>query len=80
MSNDSGIMPCEEVGFNHGFEPEQIIGTTVSHGERLFLMKFKDSETGLYNIDLVFARGANIKCPQVVIKFYEDRYRCTTAR
>lgn len=54
-------------GFHRGLTPEKIIGVTDSHGELMFVMRWAGSDV----TDLVYARTANVRCPQVVIKFYE---------
>ncbi|KAB0382664.1 hypothetical protein FD755_004581 [Muntiacus reevesi] len=45
-------------GFARGLDPDQIIGVTDSNSDEA---------------DLVLAKEANMKCPQIVIAFYEER-------
>lgn len=58
-------------GFEKGLEAEKILGISDSTGQILFLMKWRGSD----ETEVVTAKEANIKCPQVVIKFYEQRIK-----
>lgn len=52
-----------------------LAGATDHNGQLMFLMKWKDAA----NADLVPAKQANVKCPQIVIKFYESRLTWQTS-
>ncbi|CAF1554607.1 unnamed protein product [Adineta ricciae] len=60
---------ANEFGYGRGLEIEKILGATDVYGELMFLIKWQATDKP----ELVPARIANIKSPQHVIRFYEDR-------
>ncbi|KAB0401024.1 hypothetical protein E2I00_001392 [Balaenoptera physalus] len=56
-------------GLAGGLDPERVTGAADSSGGFTFLTEWKDSDEA----DLVLAKEANMKCPQTVIAFYEER-------
>ncbi|XP_044764640.1 chromobox protein homolog 1-like [Coccinella septempunctata] len=63
-------------GFDLGHTPELILGATEKDGEILFLIKWK----GVFEADMIPRRIANLRCPQLVIEFYEERMRWSTPK
>lgn len=56
-------------GFERGLEPEKIVGATDASGELMFLMMWKNCKEA----DLVPANQVNVRCPEIVISYYENK-------
>ncbi|KAF5294766.1 hypothetical protein FQA39_LY00250 [Lamprigera yunnana] len=59
--------PKKVIGFARGLKPKEILAATNSTGQLLFLMKWDEGDKA----DIVPAVEANLRCPEVVINFYE---------
>ncbi|KAH8374492.1 heterochromatin protein 1 [Drosophila serrata] len=67
---DSGdSMPPGGTGFDRGLEAEKILGASDNNGRLTFLIQFK----GVDQAEMVPSTVANVKIPQMVIHFYEER-------
>ncbi|XP_048191382.1 chromobox protein homolog 3-like [Perognathus longimembris pacificus] len=69
VSTENSNANDNPTGFDRGLEAERILGATRSSEGLMFLMKWKD----LDEPEMVLAREANVKCPQIVIAFYEEK-------
>lgn len=55
--------------FEQGLEPNSIIGAASLNGQLMYLIDWKGGKEP----DLVFSKLAKEKCPQLVIKFYQEQ-------
>ncbi|XP_063222939.1 chromobox protein homolog 1-like [Bacillus rossius redtenbacheri] len=67
--NNQSIQVEPEIGFDRGLKPESIVGATKDDGKLFFLMKWENCD----DVDKVAADEAKLVCPDIVIKFYEER-------
>lgn len=65
--DDAGTVPTK-TGFELGLKPQKILGASDTSGELMFLMQWEKHDRA----ELVRAKEANVKCPQLVISFYEE--------
>lgn len=69
-SEDGGdLVPAGGTGFDRGLEAEKILGASDNNGRLTFLIQFK----GVDQAEMVPSTVANVKIPQMVIRFYEER-------
>ncbi|XP_016967526.1 heterochromatin protein 1 [Drosophila biarmipes] len=66
---DSSIPVTGSTGFDRGLEAEKILGASDNNGRLTFLIQFK----GVDQAEMVPSSVANLKIPQMVIHFYEER-------
>ena len=73
-ASDSRDSVDNAYGFDKGLEPETIIGATDANGSLEFLIKWRNCD----DRELVPAKVANARCPQMVIRFYEQHFEWKT--
>ena len=70
-NSEKAFGPATASGGSSGIEAEEIVGATLLEDQIVFLVKWKNSELR----DLVLARVANGRIPDLIIKYYEERLR-----
>jgi len=75
-STKSEKSDVNENGVAAGKVPEKILGATDSSGQLKFLIKWRGVEEG----DLIVANAAHIMCPQLLLKWYEERISWTDSK
>jgi hypothetical protein len=61
--------PLVVFGFARGLEPEEILDVTFFTGPAMFVIKWKTSDI----VDLVPYWEVERKCPELILKFYQER-------
>lgn len=66
---DKSTKDSKQNPFDSGLDPDKIIGATDINGELAFLVQWKNSNKAM----LIPSKLCRVKCPQLVIDFYEQR-------
>nr|AGG11726.1 Umbrea [Drosophila orena] len=69
MDSSKDSLEKQPHGFDRGLQPLRILGVCDWSGQLAFLMQWKDCDKA----DLVPAKVANVRCPEMVISYYEQR-------
>jgi len=69
LTSSTALPVKQRNGFDLGLEPLRILGACNWSGKLTFLMQWK----GCDEAGLVPAEVLNVRCPQMVISFYEER-------
>ncbi|PAA66028.1 hypothetical protein BOX15_Mlig017863g3 [Macrostomum lignano] len=66
-------LPSGPEGFERGLEPEKVVGAAKLDGKLHLLVRWRDTDNSQSSeAELVPASEANIRCPELVIAFYES--------
>ena len=71
MEDDNDEKGDGVTGFDRGLEPKKIVGAIRIEDKLMFLMRWESCK----KCDFILAEEANIRCPQVVISYYEKRLK-----